>query len=79
MVDDAHDKIANFLTATYDIIFLVKMSSTDAARLRLDGQRRGQGCNRLIHKAKRKGKRVVMVNEAFTSQMCLCCGHLDVK
>lgn len=86
IVDDLHGKYAKYLVDHYDLIFLGNMSASAAARRRPSGRRSGQDAlvawrhaafrDRLIQRAEVAGKVVVMVDEAFTSQMCPDCGHL---
>jgi len=92
LVDELHHQVAAKLCADYDTILLPTFDTS--VMVRKDGKKRriGRGTARsmltfahyrfrtfLLHKARETGTKVVLVNEAYTSQTCGGCGNLHNK
>lgn len=84
LINELHWKVINDLLKRNDVIFYGDIKSHDIVK---NGKNRTLNKNindlkfykfktRLLEKASEKNKRVVEVNEAFTSQTCCCCGMM---
>jgi putative transposase len=87
VIKDLHYQCANFLTARYQAIIIPafgskRMSSKLGRRLATKTVRSMLGLShyafrqRLLEVAQRRGIRVIVTTEEYTSMTCSCCGHL---
>jgi IS605 OrfB family transposase len=89
-IEDMHWKTANYLVKNYETILIGDMSAKSVVR----GKRKGLHSNvkrtlmtlslykfhlRLQYKALQYHSKVIVVNEAYTSKVCSCCGHLNAN
>lgn len=83
MIDELHWKTINHILKNNDFIFYGNIKSHDIVK---NGKNRtlNKGINnlkfykfkeRLLFKATERGKKVYLVNEAYTTQTCSFCGH----
>lgn len=84
MVDDLHLKTIKFLTDTYDIILLPSFNVRNLIKEKDKVFNKRLLClahyrfkQRLIAKCEATGKKLVIVNEAYTSKTCSDCGYLN--
>jgi IS605 OrfB family transposase len=85
IVNELHWKTVNSIVSKYDVIFYGDIKSHDIVtkgqnkRLNRDFNdlKFWQFKNKLEYKALVNGKRVIPVNEAYTTKTCTCCGKLN--
>ena len=90
IVNEVHKQLAKHLAKTYDLIMIPsfevsqmvrkqdrKIRSTTARQMMTWAHFRFR--ERLIHKCRQYNCKVAIVNEAFTSKTCSCCGALHNK
>ena len=90
IVNEAHKQLAKHLATTYDLIMIPsfevsqmvrkqnrKIRSTTARQMMTWAHYRFR--ERLIHKCRQYNCKVAIVNEAYTSKTCSCCGALHNK
>ena len=90
IVNEVHKQLVKHLAKTYDLIMIPsfevsqmvrkqdrKIHSTTARQMITWAHYRFR--ERLIHKCRQYGSKVAVVNEAFTSKTCSCCGSLNNK
>ena len=86
-VDDVHKELAKHLASNYDVIMLPSFDTSQMIKRknRLFGAKTARAMatwahyrfrQRLIHKCYELGSKCVIVNEAWTSKTCSCCGHV---
>lgn len=84
LIDELHWKVITKLLSHNDVIFYGDIKSHDIVKNNKN-KNINKNANdlkfykfkeRLLFKASEKNKRVVLVNEAFTSQTCSCCGAM---
>ena len=87
LVSEVHKQLCKFLVTNYDVIILPsfdvsQMVTKDGRKLRRKTVRLMTAWGhyrfkqRLIFKARQYGKKVAIVNEAYTSKTCSCCGEI---
>ena len=90
LIKDLHNKAASFLVREYKLIFLPRFETSQMVvksgrKLRKKTARNMLTWSHykfqqhLIQAAERKGTRVVLVNESYTSKTCPECGHIHEK
>ncbi len=94
LVEDAHWKIAKFLTVNYKYVFIPKFNVSDMVKRSSETHTRKiskktvkdmlnwnhyKFRQRLIHQAKKYNCTVCIVNESYTTQTCSSCGYLHTK
>jgi IS605 OrfB family transposase len=85
IVDEIHHKVINDLSKSFDVIFYGDINSHDIVKKNNINPRLNRDVNdlkfykfkeRLITKMNRIGKKVFLVNEAYTTKTCSCCGNI---
>lgn len=88
LVDDVHWKAANYLAQNYDTILIGDMSAKSVIRGKSTGlaasvKRSMMALSlfrfhqRLVFKAQQYRSQVILVNEAYTTKVCSCCGTIN--
>ena len=86
MVDDMHWKAIKYLTSNYKIIIypdfrtkgmMKKLSKSNKRKIAALSFYKFK--QRLIYKCKAEGCSLIIMNEAYTSRTCSCCGFLNPK
>jgi IS605 OrfB family transposase len=85
LMDEIHHKVINEIVSSNDVIFYGDINSHDIVKKNNYNKRLNRDVNdikfykfkeRLIYKCKLFGKKIFMVNEAFTTKTCSCCGNI---
>ena len=90
LISEVHKQLSKFLVTNYDVIMLPsfeisQMVIKDGRKLNRKVVRLMTSWGhyrfkqRLMFKAREYGKKVVIVNEAYTSKTCSCCGWIHDK
>ncbi len=83
LINEVHHKVINDLVKSYDVIFYGDIKSHDIVRKNNVNSRLNRDMNdmkfykfkeRLVSKVKAFGKKIFLVDEAYTSQTCSSCG-----
>lgn len=91
LVDDMHTTLSTWLCDNYDLIVYTPISAQQLVRRGANGKRKlsrstARGLltvgfarfrERLQHQAQLSGRQFKVANEAYTTQGCPCCGHLN--
>ena len=86
MIDDMHWKAIKYLTSNYKIIIypdfrtkgmMKKLSKSNKRKIAALSFYKFK--QRLIYKCKAEGCSLIIMNEAYTSRTCSCCGFLNPK